>query len=448
MVARAASRNAGYGLGVDDVARFAADGCRVLVTGDCGTSDHEALRGGARARPRRHRHRSPRAADGRDGGLRAGQLAPPRRRLPVQGAGLVRRGVLPGGGAAHAPRRGLRSARAAGPGGARNDRRPGAAGRRRTGSWSPPGSSVLSARKRPGLAALARRAELTERPHHRARRGVPPDAAAQRRRAAGRGAAGARSAAGRRRRRRAPGRASSTTRTPSASASRSWSGRRRSPMAAAQVEDGVRRGRRGRRGLAPGRRRHHRRAPGRPVRAAGDRDRVPRRGRAGLGAHRPGREPVRGAGRLRAAPDQVRRPRRRRRHEHRDRARWTAFRAAFAAEAARQLARPAVVGASTVDAEVTLARPGPAASPRSWRAWRPFGAANREPLFALSGVTARTTRVVGQGPPAADARPRRRDQRGDRLRLRRTPIPGPGARVDLVATAELDTFRGLTRARG
>ncbi|HSZ84233.1 MAG TPA: single-stranded-DNA-specific exonuclease RecJ [Polyangia bacterium] len=44
VVARCASRDAGYGLGVDDVARFAADGCRVLVTGDCGTSDHAALR--------------------------------------------------------------------------------------------------------------------------------------------------------------------------------------------------------------------------------------------------------------------------------------------------------------------------------------------------------------------------------------------------------------------
>src|SRR6202012_4011774 len=43
VVARAASRHAGYGLGVEDVARFAADGCRVLVTGDCGTSDHDAL---------------------------------------------------------------------------------------------------------------------------------------------------------------------------------------------------------------------------------------------------------------------------------------------------------------------------------------------------------------------------------------------------------------------
>jgi single-stranded-DNA-specific exonuclease len=49
VVARAASRHAGYGLGVDDVARFADAGCRVLVTGDCGTSDHEALRA-ARAR--------------------------------------------------------------------------------------------------------------------------------------------------------------------------------------------------------------------------------------------------------------------------------------------------------------------------------------------------------------------------------------------------------------
>jgi single-stranded-DNA-specific exonuclease len=44
VVPRCASRDAGYGLGPADVARFAADGCRVLLTGDCGTSDHEALR--------------------------------------------------------------------------------------------------------------------------------------------------------------------------------------------------------------------------------------------------------------------------------------------------------------------------------------------------------------------------------------------------------------------
>src|SRR5262252_633731 len=43
VIARAASRSAGYGLGPDDVERFAGEGCRVLVTGDCGTSDREAL---------------------------------------------------------------------------------------------------------------------------------------------------------------------------------------------------------------------------------------------------------------------------------------------------------------------------------------------------------------------------------------------------------------------
>jgi single-stranded-DNA-specific exonuclease len=43
VIARVASRRAGYGVGPDDVARFADEGCRLLVTGDCGTSDHEAL---------------------------------------------------------------------------------------------------------------------------------------------------------------------------------------------------------------------------------------------------------------------------------------------------------------------------------------------------------------------------------------------------------------------
>ncbi|MDB4981411.1 MAG: single-stranded-DNA-specific exonuclease RecJ [Myxococcales bacterium] len=44
VIPRCASRDAGYGLGEADVARFVADGCRVLVTGDLGTSDHDALR--------------------------------------------------------------------------------------------------------------------------------------------------------------------------------------------------------------------------------------------------------------------------------------------------------------------------------------------------------------------------------------------------------------------
>ena len=49
VVARVARRDAGYGFGVDDVARFADAGCAVVVTCDCGTSDHDAL-AAARAR--------------------------------------------------------------------------------------------------------------------------------------------------------------------------------------------------------------------------------------------------------------------------------------------------------------------------------------------------------------------------------------------------------------
>ena len=49
VVARVARRDAGYGFGVEDAARFADAGCAVVVTCDCGTSDHEAL-AAARAR--------------------------------------------------------------------------------------------------------------------------------------------------------------------------------------------------------------------------------------------------------------------------------------------------------------------------------------------------------------------------------------------------------------
>lgn len=43
VVPRAASRSSGYGLSPSDAERFLNDGCRVVVTGDCGTSDHDAL---------------------------------------------------------------------------------------------------------------------------------------------------------------------------------------------------------------------------------------------------------------------------------------------------------------------------------------------------------------------------------------------------------------------
>jgi single-stranded-DNA-specific exonuclease len=43
VIPRVASRSSGYGLSPADGARFADEGCRVVVTGDCGTSDHDAI---------------------------------------------------------------------------------------------------------------------------------------------------------------------------------------------------------------------------------------------------------------------------------------------------------------------------------------------------------------------------------------------------------------------
>jgi single-stranded-DNA-specific exonuclease len=43
VVPRVARRDAGYGFGVADAAAFTAAGCRLIVTGDCGTSDLDAI---------------------------------------------------------------------------------------------------------------------------------------------------------------------------------------------------------------------------------------------------------------------------------------------------------------------------------------------------------------------------------------------------------------------
>jgi single-stranded-DNA-specific exonuclease len=43
VICRAASRSSGYGLSPQDAGRFIEEGCRVVLTGDCGTSDHDSL---------------------------------------------------------------------------------------------------------------------------------------------------------------------------------------------------------------------------------------------------------------------------------------------------------------------------------------------------------------------------------------------------------------------
>jgi single-stranded-DNA-specific exonuclease len=120
------------------------------------------------------------------------------------------------------------------------------------------------------------------------------------------------------------------------------------------------------------------------------------------------------------------------------------FRHDFAVEAARQLAgRPP--RALEVDAEVALADLSLPVTEELARL-APYGAANREPLFALTGVTALATRLVGKGHLQLTL-----DHGGATSEAIGFGLgdqdPGAGARVDLIATAELDTFRGARRAR-
>jgi single-stranded-DNA-specific exonuclease len=76
----------------------------------------------------------------------------------------------------------------------------------------------------------------------------------------------------------------------------------------------------------------------------------------------------------------------------------------------------------------------------------PFGAANAEPVFALRGVTTQATRRVGQGHLQLTLMDR--GAVGEAIAFGMADRdPGTGAAVDLLATAELDTFRGARRAR-
>ena len=310
----------------------------------------------------------------------------------------------------------LRSARPAGPGGAGHDRRHGAAGRREPHPGRGGAARAVGAQAaRPGGAGRARRAG--ERPHHGARRRVPADAASERRRAAW-ARRSSRSTccwpADADAERLA---ASSTTRTRSGSACRSWSGRRRWRRRPRRAGAGRARAGGGRRGLAPGvvgiiaARLVDRFA--RPAIAIGFRD------GEGRGSARTvaGFNLFRRAGALRGAPDEVRRPRRRGGDEHRDR-RAGRLPRRFAAEAARQLRRRAGRRRSRSTPRWRWAI-STAAFAEELARLAPFGAANREPLFALSGRDDAGDARRREGPPAAHAGPRRRDQRGDRVRLRR-----------------------------
>ena len=262
---------------------------------------HQRSRGagaGSRARPRRHRHRPPPGAVGRERGVRAHQPAPARRPLPVQGARVVRSGVLPGGArcARASPSTPPASIRATCWIWSRWARSPTwCRSSTRTGSWSPPACGRASARKRPGLRALAALAGIEpDEPITAERRQLPPGAAPERGRPAGRGAAGAGSVAGARRRDRRPaGRRARRMQPPSARCIQEqvWT----EAVSACEPHETRRRAGGRRRGLAPRRGRHRRRQAGREVRAPGDRDRLRSGAGAGLGAHRAGVQSLRRA---------------------------------------------------------------------------------------------------------------------------------------------------------
>jgi single-stranded-DNA-specific exonuclease len=439
VIARAASREAGYGVGVEDVARFAADGCRVLVTGDCGTSDHEAL---AAARERGidtiviDHHELP-AAETPAYALinsRRPDDAFPFKGLASCGVAFYLAAALRTRLASSFDPRELLDLVALG---TIADLVPLTDENR---ILVAAGLKVLSARKRPGLAALAVRAELTDGPitaQQAAFRLTP------RLNAAGRlgeaqlaldlllatpadaeRLAVAIDEQNTERQRiqelvwmEARAQAAEQADAPAlVVGAEGWHHGVVGIVAARLVDDYARPV------IAIGFKNGEGRGSARTVPGVNLFD--------ALGACRD--HLTRFGGHAGAAGLSIVRDR------------LDGFRAAFVGEAARQLAgRPPA--AVDVDAEVAL---GDLDLPFAEELSRlgPFGAANREPLFALRGVVARTTRVVGKGHLQLTL-----DHGGvisEAIAFGQGEAdPGPGAVLDLLATAELDTFRGMRRTR-
>jgi single-stranded-DNA-specific exonuclease len=439
VIPRAASRHAGYGLGVEDVARFAGDGCRVLVTGDCGTSDHEALRAG------RERGLDVIVIDHHE--LPSGESAAyalvnsrrPDDTFPFKGlascgvAFYLAAALRTRLGAAFDPRELLDLVAL----GTIADLVPLIDENR---ILVAAGLKTLSARKRPGLAALIERAEILDgsiTAHQAAFRLTP------RLNAAGR-----------------LGEAQLALDLLLASATDA-------PRLAEAIDDQnterqriqelvwmEARAQASQQADAPavvvGAEGWHQGVVGivaarlvdelaRPAIAVGFKDgqgRGSARTVAGVNlyealaacsAHLTKFGGHAGAAGMSLGIDHL-----------------DGFRAAFVTEAARQLNGRASA-AVEVDAEVAL---GDLDLPFAEELARlaPFGQANREPLFALRGVTARSTRVVGKKHLQLTL-----DHHGATSEAIAFGFgerdPGPGAVLDLVASAELDTFRGARRAR-
>jgi single-stranded-DNA-specific exonuclease len=121
------------------------------------------------------------------------------------------------------------------------------------------------------------------------------------------------------------------------------------------------------------------------------------------------------------------------------------FRAAFVAAAAEHFATGQPEGAFEVDAVARLADFDLGQAEEIERL-APFGTDNSEPLFAVPGVTVQSTRIVGashlqltlaHGAVTSDAIA---FGMGDK-------DPGAGARLDVIGSAEVDEFRGRRKIR-
>jgi single-stranded-DNA-specific exonuclease len=122
-----------------------------------------------------------------------------------------------------------------------------------------------------------------------------------------------------------------------------------------------------------------------------------------------------------------------------------AFRASFVAQAQRHFDGRMEDSALEVDAVADLADLDLVQAEELERL-APFGMGNSEPLFALPGVVARSTRVVGtshlqmtlsRGAAVSQAIAFGMADRD----------PGEGTQIDIIGTAEIDSFRGNRRPR-
>ncbi len=127
---------------------------------------------------------------------------------------------------------------------------------------------------------------------------------------------------------------------------------------------------------------------------------------------------------------------------------FSAFREAFVAAAREHFAGVTDSPDVEVDAETELGELDLAQAEEIGRL-APFGVSNAEPLFAIPGVVAHTTRVVGKGhlqmtvgtlPGSAQTVDAIAFGMGDR-------DPGEGSALHLIGTAEVDSFRGYRRTR-